>query len=437
MLVPFIVVAWRAALPLSDNSFLWHVRAGTVQLEAGEVLRADPFSFTAAGEPWRTQSWLVELGYGWLENLTGGLGWVPLLKLAAVSTTVALVGLVIHRAGRGRRGLTLAGLLLLVWQGIPFGVARPALFGFVLLAMLVAVTHAERRPLWLLPLLFWIWAAVHGTFVIGLGYLFLDALRRRSRKQIVAVVVSGAVTVFTAHGLGVWWILLQFLKNREALDLISEWQPPDFTNPFIVPFLIVIIGILVAGTLNQLEPGDLWIIIPFVVFGVMAERNVWPAVIVLVPVAARAFNAGELKTRPNRSEIVALNWVIAAALVVAGAIGVTRPFELSEERFPTRSAVEVLEPGPLFNGSAVGGYLIYADWPDRDVYIDDRAELYGVEGIRRFQEVKAGIGVQETFSEFGIEQVLVSVDWPLVEHLELLGWKSRYRDDYFVVMASS
>ena len=44
---------------------------------------------------------------------------------------------------------------------------------------------------------------------------------------------------FTAHGLGVWWIVLQFLRNRGALELISEWQPPDLTNPFLVPLLLV------------------------------------------------------------------------------------------------------------------------------------------------------------------------------------------------------
>ncbi|MEA2001973.1 MAG: hypothetical protein U9N84_08835 [Actinomycetota bacterium] len=435
LLVPFVVIAWRAALAIGDNSFLWHVRAGSVQLDSGEVLRADVFSFTAVADAWRTQSWLVELGYGWLEDLTGGIGWVPVMKLVAISATVALVGLAIHKTGKGRNGLTLGGLLLIVWQATAFGVARPALLGFTLLAIVVAITYTERRPLWLLPVLFWLWAGVHGTYAIGLGYLFLDALRRRSDRQVVAVAVSGVATGLTAHGLGAWWILVQFFRNRDALELISEWQPPDFTNPFIVPLLIVIIGVLVAGALHQLDAGDLWVIIPFVVFGVIAERNVWPAVIVLAPLAARAFNGGEVKVRPVRPEAVVVNWVIAVALVAVAVIGVTRPLELSEDRFPVQGAIDALQEGPLFNGSAVGGYLIYAEWPERHVYIDDRAELYGVEGFQQFHDLKSGLGVNEGFADLGIEQALLKADWPLVEFLEILGWDYRYRDEFFVVMA--
>ncbi len=437
LLVPFVVLGWRAALPVGDNSFLWHVRAGTVQLDAGEVLRVDPFSFTAAGEAWRTQSWMAELGYGWLENLTGGIGWVPTMKFLAMLVAVALVGLAIHRTGRGRSGVTLAGLFLLVWQISPFAVARPALLGSVLLTVVVAITYSDRRPLWLLPPLFWLWAGVHGMFVIGLGYLFLDAVRRRSRKQAVAVVLSGVATSLTAHGLGAWWILVQFLQNRGALDQIAEWLPPDFTDLFTIPLLIVIVGLIVAGAVGQLEPGDLWLIVPFVIFGVLAERNIWPAVIVLSPIAVHALHTRKEKVAPDRAEAVGLNWAIAVALIVVAVVGLTRPLELREDLFPSAAAVAALEQGPLFHGSAVGGYLIFADWPQVEVFIDDRAELYGADGFERFRNLRAGIDVQETFAELSIDQVIVTADWPIVDYLELLGWDYRYRDDHFVVMESS
>jgi hypothetical protein len=435
--VPFILLAWRASLPIGDNSFLWHVRAGTVQLDLGNVLTTDVFSFTAAGEAWRTQSWLAELGYGWLENLTGGIGWVPVMKFVTMSLTVALLALVVHKVDGRRSGVTLAGLLLLVWQAAPFGIARPALFGFALLAAVVAFAHLEKRPLWLLPLLFWFWASVHGMFVVGLGYLFLDGLRRRSKRQVIAVAISGVATAFTAHGLGAWWILLQFGKSRGALDLIREWLPPDFSNPFLLPLLIVILGIMAAGTLGRLNPEDLWILVPFVAFGLLAERNVWPAVIVLVPLAAGAFNRGPAEPKVLRPEPVIVNWAIAALLIAAALLGISKIAPLNEDRFPVNAAVAALEDGPLFNGSAVGGYLIYADWPGHAVFIDDRAELYGEAGFRRFQDLKSGVGVEESFAELGISQAIMNVDWPLVGYLELLGWQYDYQDEFFVVMRES
>ena len=56
-----VLIAVRASEAIRDNSFLWHIRAGSLQIESGSVLTEDPFSFTAAGEPWRTQAWLIEL----------------------------------------------------------------------------------------------------------------------------------------------------------------------------------------------------------------------------------------------------------------------------------------------------------------------------------------------------------------------------------------
>lgn len=433
LLIPFVVIAWRAGLPLGDNSFLWHVRAGTEQLKLGRVLTTDPFSFTALGRPWRTQSWLADLAYGWLERTTGGIEWVLVMKLVLMTLTVAVLGIVVYRVLGGHNGFTLVALLLIVWQAAPFGIARPALIGYLLLALSVAFVFMGKRPLWLLPPLFWLWASIHGTFPVGLALLLLDAIRRRSRRQGVAVAAAALATAFTAHGIGVWWIVLQFFKNRGALDLISEWQPPDFTNPFLIPLVIVMVGVLFAAVAGRLKSADLWIVVPFMLFGLIAERNVWPAFIVLVPFAVAAVPSRG-PVRAGRGESYVINWAIAIVLLVVAGMGVAHPLELSEERFPSAAAVAALEPGPLYNGSAVGGYLIYTDWPEHLVFIDDRAELYGAEGFQRFQDVKSGLGVEETFADLDIRQVLVNADWPVVAYLELLGWGYRYQDENFVVM---
>jgi len=129
--------------------------------------------------------------------------------------------------------------------------------------------------------------------------------------------------------------------------------------------------------------------------------------------------------------------VVAGAMVVAVGLLLAKPVKLSEERFPSRAAVAALDPGPQYNGTGVGGYLIYADWPDRPVYIDDRAELYGGEGLATFGDVRSGVGVLNEFAKWGIDQAIVSADWPVVEYLEAIGWKVRYRDDNFVVIAGS
>ena len=159
VLVPIAVVAWRAVTPLGANSFLWHVRAGTLQLEAGQVLRSDPFSFITLGESWRTQSWLAEIGYGWAEQTTGSLQWVPTMMFLVMGATLAFVGIAVYRTVLDP-AKTALGVVAVAWVGMLFVVPRPAIFSFLFLAVFVVVLGHPDRLGWTLVPLSWLWAAV-------------------------------------------------------------------------------------------------------------------------------------------------------------------------------------------------------------------------------------------------------------------------------------
>ncbi|MEX0946687.1 MAG: hypothetical protein WD064_04920, partial [Acidimicrobiia bacterium] len=96
ILLPLFAAVIAARLPVRDNSYLWHVRAGTLQIERGEVLTTDPFSFTAMGRPWRTQSWLADLLYGWADNLWSLETVTPLVLTGAI-VLVGAIGLRVYR----------------------------------------------------------------------------------------------------------------------------------------------------------------------------------------------------------------------------------------------------------------------------------------------------------------------------------------------------
>jgi len=347
---------------------------------------------------------------------------------------VALIALAVYRSVGGNGTAVLVATLVVVWQAAPFAVARPALLGYLLLAVVIALTSSKRRAVWLIPAIIWLWAALHATFALGLVYLALDGWRRKSRKQLIAVLLGAGAAGLTAHGLGIWWILLQFFRSRGALEFISEWQPPDFSNPFLLPFLVVVIALLVAAVLGRLSIRDLIVVVPFVVFGLIVERNVYPSLLVLAPFAARAAIWQRATTTSSGKEPVALNWAVAAVLVALTGVGLFRPLELKDDRFPSDQALAAVDVGPLLHGTAVGGYLIYRDWPDRLVFIDDRAELYGREGFQRFHDLRLGSGGEAALEELGIDQVLAQPDWPLVDVLLADDWTERYRDENFVVL---
>ncbi len=432
LFLPWVVLGIVARSPIRDNSFLWHVRSGTVQLDRGAVLTSDPFSFTALGRSWRTQSWLVELGYGWLERRVG-LSYVPWMIIVVGGVFLLALSVIAYR--RLRRPLPLVVYLVLTSvMAAGFLNPRPVIFSYALFALVVAADD-DRRLRWTLPLLFWAWAAIHGSFVIGGAYILLQAIRRREWERWRELAVIGVAVTVTAHGFGVWQMLWSFLGGREALSNITEWAHPNLISVPLAPLFLGIVGLVVAGMRGRLEPRDLWVIVPFLGLALSSNRSVIPGWIALTPFVVRSLEDLQIRTRPLDARQARVN-VAAAAILVVLPFMVPLESGISEETFPVEAAAH-LAGSRLFHDDGTGGYLIYSQWPDRLIYIDDRAELFHDE-LPEFVEARGGRAVwREVFARYGIDEVLLREKDPLLETLRLAGWSEVYRDDTFVLMRPS
>lgn len=429
LLLPWVVLGIVARAPIRDNSFLWHVRAGTVQLDRGAVITADPFSFTALGRPWRTQSWLVELGYGWLERRFG-LSYVSWMVLIVGGVFLVALAVLAYRYLR-RPSPLVVYLVLTSVMAAGFLNPRPVIFSYALFA-LVVLADDDRRLRWSLPVLFWAWAAIHGSFVVGGAYVLLQAVRRREWHRWRELAVIGVVVTVTAHGLGVWQMLLAFFQGREALANITEWAHPNLISVPLAPLFLGIVGLVVAGIRGRLALRDLWVIVPFLALALSSNRSVIPAWIALTPFIVRSLE--DLQVRVRRLDIRQARVNVAAAVIVV-VLPFLVPLEggISDEVFPVE-AVTHLEGERLFHDDGTGGYLIYSQWPDRLVYIDDRAELFHRE-LPEFVEARGGRAVwRDVFDRYGIDEVLLRDGDPLLETLRLAGWSEAFRDDTFVLM---
>jgi hypothetical protein len=419
-----------AAGPIGDNSFLWHVRAGAAQWDLGRVLSSDVFSYTRAGEAWRTQSWLAELMYSGLEAATGTVGWAAAFVAVAGLGALALIGIALYGATRSTF-TTAIWLFIAVWLAAPFANPRPVILSYLLLAALVLVLRLDDRILWAVVPLMWVWAAVHGSWMIGLGLIVLVAISRRSWKVAAVAGLSTVAVTLTAHGVGTWQIAWEFAQNRDALEFLSEWGRPDFLDIVQAPYLLVAVGVVVAVLRRRIPFNALWVVIPFLLFGLTTERTVFPAAIVLLPYAALAFDVS-VPVRASRRPVVA--WVVAIAVVAVGVIALLRPVDTFDPaRFPSDEVLAALETDRFFHDDAVGGYLIYRDWPAQQVYIDDRAELYGARGFAEFRAAKRGI-YEDLFARYGMTEAIVKDDWELGAALARDGWMVSYEDEFFVVM---
>jgi hypothetical protein len=427
LIVPWVALVLDAWAPIRDNSFLWHIRAGDLQAAAGEVLTADPFSFTMHGEPWLTQSWLAELLYAWGER-NWGLGFVPPMMLLMTSVTFLGIGLIAYKRSQSVSG-TAVILILSTVLLLSFMVPRPVIFSF---ALFVLVILAWERPAtrWTVPFLFWVWASVHGSFVLGLAYIGLTLIIDREWKWLPTAILSGLVTLLTAHGLGVLRILLDFVSAGDALALLSEWRRPEIISVVFLPFLVGLALIVWAAVKGRVTPKHLLLIVPFLILAFGATRAVPPSWLALVPLASLGVYGLQVGSAPRFS---------GGQAAVFGAAVLILPFllasdaSLDEERFPV-AAVAALDDTRTFHDDRTGGYLIWAEGPARQVFIDDRAELYG-ERMAEFVAVRDGDEPFEpVFEREGIGQVLLKVTDTVVQDLKSAGWVTVFEDPNYVVL---
>jgi hypothetical protein len=426
--IPWVALVIDAWAPIRDNSFLWHIKAGELQIDGGAVLTEDPFSFTRLGQPWLTQSWLAELFYSWGEDVAGGLGFVaPMLLILTVVTFVA-IGLVAYRRSGSTMSTAIVSLLTVVLM-ISFLVPRPVVFSFALFGLALLAWESPKLR-WALPFIFWIWASTHGSFAIGLAYVGLCLIAEREWRWLPTAIVSGLVTLATAHGLGVVTMLLDFAEVGDTLALLSEWQRPGLTSPVFMPFLVGLA--LIAGGLitRRLPLRQLIVVVPFAILGATSLRAVPPAWIGLIPAVAAALGPVRLGTERRLGRVPA---IVFAAFVLVLPFAIRGDGQLSEERFPV-AATQALENVPTFHDDRTGGFLIWAEGPEFLVFIDDRAELYGTH-MAEFVAVRDGEDPwQPVFEEWGITQALLPADSGLTGEIVAAGWETVHEDEEFVLL---
>ena len=430
-LIPLFMVGLLVSGTIRDNSFLWHIRAGSVQVGMGEVLSRDVFSFTELGTAWRTQSWLAELGYAQAESWFDSLVWVNWMVFGIAAATFVLIALAVYRSTQSPVSTGVI-LVIAVWLLGPFLQPRPVIISFMLLAALVLVFQHRDSVVWLVLPIMWLWAGVHGSWIIGGLLILLEWLRTMDRRLFWIGVASLGASLATPHGFGSWVIVADFFGAQEALAQMQEWKAPDFGSLPQMPYLLVIAGVIIAGIRSKITLRDLVVVLPFLFLGMTSRRTVVPAAIVLIPWAALAFPRIRVP-RSGAKPLVAVATIVLMGLLALvpmtrGTVGA-----LYDERFPSDAALAALDGTNPFYDDAVGGYLIYKQFPDRLVWLDDRAELHGAERLVAYADAVNG-EYRELFDRYGFDAALTKHDWPLTDRLIADGWTTVHESDHFLVL---
>ena len=435
--------AYLGAAPLTDNSFFTHLATGRLILESG-IPRSDPYSFTAAGEPWVVQSWLASLVYGLVDRVGGLLGIRVLTAL--VAAVLALIMWVLTRPARGlvaRLAICAVGLAVANTMWSP----RPLMFGLVLLGVTLLVAE-ERLPAPVLLPAFWLWVNVHGSFPFGLLALGcfavgsrLDGVRRPAELRPLLWALGGtALGVVNPLGPVLLLFPLDLLGRQEILSQIVEWQSPSFSATYGRIYLVAVV-LAIGSVVRRPAWRSAVPLVVFLVASLIATRNIAVASIVFVPITARGASGIGRLTGGERSRGAAV--VLAAVVVVGSVLVVGRLSEpdLDLGAYPV-DAVAWLDEGGLLgpdtrrvHSDVVGNHLELLLGTDAHVFVDDRVDMFPSSVLDdELTLVRGGPEWRTVLDRWEADVVLWKRDAPLDQLLvEDAGWALGYSDQSWVV----
>lgn len=438
---------------LIDPDTFWQVAVGQWMVDHRTVPVTDVYSFTMQGQPWISTQWLAQVIFS---QVYGWFGWAGLVALTAlaIAVTYMLLTRFLVRYFSDTPVMMLLPASFIV--GLPHFYARPHALALPVMVAWVAalLSAAERRqaPAFVLVLMMTLWANLHGGFVLGLmliGPIALDAVLnveaparlRLLLRWFVFGLVALAASCITPYGWNSLLAARAILNLGEALTLIREWAPADFSflGPLEAGALLIIVLAFLKGVKLPLMRTALFVGLLYMALAHIRNADVFALLgpmVVAAPLAAQfggRNDAGLTFPQPHGFATTLTAALMLGMTVTALAMGQYRP---AENMSPVAAvqALKQLHAKRVFNDYDFGGYLISQGVAP---YIDGRTELYGEKFV---VEHSAARGLRNPASFFEllerhkIDATLLRRKTPGAQLLDQIdGWRKVFADDDVVV----
>jgi len=410
---------------LNDADTGFHIRAGEYMLETRSIPRHDPFSVASSPLPWPTHEWLSDVVMAVLHRAFGLTG-VVLFFIFLISLAHSIL------FGTMRvfnRNMVLDSIIIVMVIGSSqlHWLARPHIFSWLLLLLwyflLDSHQYREKNVLYLLPAVMLLWVNLHGSFILGFIllaiYLASNFIRgnlapgdgsaeckEKAKRLLLATAVSLLVALANPKGYHAFLFPFETVLNRFAMDNIQEWASPDFHQPMIFKYLLLLMIAVIAVSGARLNLIELALILLFTNMSLYSRRYIPLFGIVVAPILSkqgeylvRQWDGKWKKIFMDRShKFTAMDAFAKGYLWPAAAVALIAVFASSgkigfnfDEKIKPVAAVEFLKKerlkGPMFNSDEFGDYVIYGASSRFKVFFDGRTEIYGNERFREYLDV--------------------------------------------------
>jgi hypothetical protein len=424
-----ILLTWTTQLaPMAsaifDLDLWWHLRDGDAIIAQHTFPHQGVFS-QLANHPWAAYSWGFEVLASRFYHWFGLVGLVALRSGLEVAITLVLF-LILRRASGSfwkAWGLTVVGM----WAMHHCLALQPMLTSILMFTLEIGLIFEARRrldirPLYVLPLLFLVWANLHIQFIYGLfvcGLLVgISILRASLPKRWIAsleppsdndlpvpslAAIAGLTVLATLLGPYTWHlyaVILNYVRSSSPFNLIVELQAPNFRSPEHFLLLLIVAGaFFTLGWQRTRDPFKLALLVACTLVAFRMQRDSWFVCIPALAIISERSLASAAEAITSRARA----WTFAAATAAATVLVfvlVAWDSQVSNDSlqralagfFPVKACDFVRTatyPGPIYNNFNWGGFLIWS-LPGYPVAIDGRTDLYGDAAVTRFSLVEQG-----------------------------------------------
>ncbi len=442
-LITLLIYSTKAQLMLIDTDFWWHIKAGEAISSLGKIPEYDIFSFSMAGSShsWLNISWLWDIFYNYLYQISGL--YLPLI-VTMLTNAVTMALAIWFMLARGTR--TVAVILTFAVCITPYNymlTPRPHEVTFLMTILFYIIIHQattskNHKILFWLPLLMVLWVNCHGGFLVGftiLGAYTLEAFVKRNFyhiKLLTGVSILCLVsTLINPVGIGIFTATDRTLSSA-MLPFISEWQPLQFSWNFIPHIIYFFLFFITFNPFDKkISPAEKILSLFWVISSFQHERNIPIGAILSAPILATRLDHLLTKLPANiQNAIISKNndyekdlgkasvrlslFLLSVLASLFLLLGGTKP--LMNLTIPDSHPVEEVRYlkenyGSLnvLNDYSQGGYITYGLNNDSLIFVDGRAETaYSPEVIDDYLAMlKCSDNWQKIFEKYTIDAAII------------------------------
>lgn len=487
-ILPLLLWCYALALLYSVDPLVnfpdlgWHIRAGEMISELGQLPEKAWFTFTVPDHTWVNHEWLQSLIlYKVWHNFE-----LPGVKLLWAILGILFIAVTFKVFLDKKCAPFLVALLALPFCAVLLAtrLLRPQLItaiGFALtLALLLQYREKKSAKLlvWL-PVLFWIWANLHAGFPSGflliaifLGVEATNALLKRSKIEtlrtlasqntltrnefanlIIASVVASVCTLLNPYGIAVYDEILRTVSDSYPSITVLEWLPTSISSSSGEAFFTAAACIVMFYALRKKTPDLLFLALNliFFLFGLTATRHsTFFVILAIVQIAPKLGLLSETVEKESKLIFGLVTLVLIPALLLSFRPNVasdTKIVSRYEQIYPVKALETLNGIDPrrhVLHAFHWGSYLLLRD-RNFKTFIDGRMTQWRFEGgefedksfLKMFDDTRMlHSGWQETLKQFDIDTVMLPPSEALISALRLMPneWRNIYEDKVVVVM---